>query len=257
MRIKKELLISLALAAILLTSCENLVTAARNNRIDSIQNLINEGADVNERDTYGRSALMYSRSQETARLLIDAGADVNGRDKRGWTPLMFAARYGRTDVIKVLLESGADVDIQDEMNFTPLLSAAGIDCNEVEPSMRPAGAETVGILLKAGADLDAKDNQGKTALMYASYYFVWGWPIPENSFDTVRRLLESGADLNARDKSDRTALDWSRETVENKSRPQELIASDGRVLATVDFKGIEEMKRALERLEDVFSEYDG
>jgi hypothetical protein len=41
---------------------------------------------------------------------IQNGADVNGVEKYGKTPLMLAARYNNAEVIQVLIENGADVN---------------------------------------------------------------------------------------------------------------------------------------------------
>ncbi len=48
------------------------------------------------------------RSPENARILIKAGADFNERDSSGRTPLMYSAVIKSFDVMYVLLEAGAD-----------------------------------------------------------------------------------------------------------------------------------------------------
>jgi uncharacterized protein len=45
----------------------------------------------------------------TAELLISKGADVNQQDEQGWTALNFAAGKGDLAAVKLLVESGADV----------------------------------------------------------------------------------------------------------------------------------------------------
>ena len=44
---------------------------------------------------------------ETAKLLISAGADINDINKYGETALMLAARNGQTDLAKLLIDSDA------------------------------------------------------------------------------------------------------------------------------------------------------
>ena len=46
------------------------------------------------------------------KLLIEQGANINDRDAHGMTPLMYAAGKGRAEVVKLLLENGADVSAE-------------------------------------------------------------------------------------------------------------------------------------------------
>ena len=89
---------------------------------------------------------------------ISKGADVNARDKYGWTPLMYAAEYNlNPEVITALLAAGADVSARDKDGWTALMEAA---LSNPDPLVIMA-------LLKAGADAKAKDKAGKTAFDYA------------------------------------------------------------------------------------------
>jgi ankyrin repeat protein len=45
--------------------------------------------------------------------LLDDGSDVNFRDSDGRSALHIAACQGRTDVVELLLQRGAEVDVQD------------------------------------------------------------------------------------------------------------------------------------------------
>ncbi len=57
---------------------------------------------------------------ETARNLLDAGANVNEKDGRGRTPLHCAADANSPEMIQLLLERGADPTLVDHTNSTPL-----------------------------------------------------------------------------------------------------------------------------------------
>ena len=66
-------------------------------------------------------------SVEAARLLLAHGADVNARDSAGRTPLIIAAsNMGTDEMIQLLVESGADPSIVDSDHNTAL------DCANME-----------------------------------------------------------------------------------------------------------------------------
>ena len=71
---------------------------------------IQNGADVNAKDIYGWTALMWVAVRghtETARVLIQNGADVNARDIHGYTALMTAEEWGHTETANLLRSYGA------------------------------------------------------------------------------------------------------------------------------------------------------
>jgi ankyrin repeat protein len=45
--------------------------------------------------------------------LIDQGVDLNVQDEYGYTPLIWAASYSKPDMVKLLLDAGANKDITD------------------------------------------------------------------------------------------------------------------------------------------------
>ena len=64
-----------------------------------VKELISKGANVNEQNEKGKTALMVAAflgKAEIARVLIEQPTtDVNQQDNDGWTALMIAAYYGR------------------------------------------------------------------------------------------------------------------------------------------------------------------
>jgi ankyrin repeat protein len=60
---------------------------------------------------------------ETVQVLLEHGADVNASDKLGRTPLHFAARYCESVMIDGLLAAGADQALMTHEGKTPLDSA--------------------------------------------------------------------------------------------------------------------------------------
>ena len=73
--------------------------------------MLREGADVNLRDNDGQTALMYCaascESPVMLHTLVDAGADINAKDDDGVTALMISAKHSAPGIITVLLDAGA------------------------------------------------------------------------------------------------------------------------------------------------------
>lgn len=72
--------------------------------------LIENGANVNEKDEFGITPLMHAASQgkfDIVKLLIKNGANVNAKDVWGSTPLYYAGLTDNTYIAKLLIENGA------------------------------------------------------------------------------------------------------------------------------------------------------
>jgi ankyrin repeat protein len=90
-----------------------LIRATRLFQADTIQLLVEEGADVNASDGQGRTALHYVAQEdepELARMLLSHGADVNKTDNQGKNPLDWACRAAPL-VAEELMRHGARVDL--------------------------------------------------------------------------------------------------------------------------------------------------
>lgn len=131
------------------------------------------GADINHKDNdnYGATLLMKSvkisnANPDFVQDLINMGANVNARNNYGETPLMYACGYYsgvNASVVKVLLDAGAYVNTSDNYGETPLMYAAKYGTPQV-----------VGMILNAGANVNAKDKEGRKAVDYAKpAYFGW------------------------------------------------------------------------------------
>jgi ankyrin repeat protein len=87
--------------------------------------LVELGADVNVKNKYGDTALIAtidrtSIDKDIVKLLIDNGANVNDTDRDGFTALMHAAKKGDKDIVQLLLENGADTNIESNNGKTAL-----------------------------------------------------------------------------------------------------------------------------------------
>lgn len=56
---------------------------------------------------------------ETVKKLIELGVDVNEKSK-GMTPMMYAAKYNRTDILKLLVKNGAELKKRSEKGLTAM-----------------------------------------------------------------------------------------------------------------------------------------
>ncbi|MGP8154163.1 MAG: ankyrin repeat domain-containing protein [Smithella sp.] len=96
--------------------------AAGKRDLATARNLVEKGADVNEKIKFtGRMVLMKASEKghiDIVRYLIEKGANVNVN--RGGTALMFAAREGYTAIVQAMIKKGADLNATDSTGYTAL-----------------------------------------------------------------------------------------------------------------------------------------
>jgi len=96
---------------------DRLCDAAMANDIQKVNELIAQGADVNEKSHYGLTALecaVWNAHTELVKLLIEKGADVNEKLDNNETALSIAqtktSTYHRDEIVKLLIQAGAKED---------------------------------------------------------------------------------------------------------------------------------------------------
>ncbi|KFY33768.1 hypothetical protein V494_07314 [Pseudogymnoascus sp. VKM F-4513 (FW-928)] len=141
-----------------------------------LQLLHDIGADLDSKDTVGRTPLSYAAGNghyDPVELLLNmySTIDVNSRDTAGRTPLSYAAENGHhAVVIQLLQRGGGNINLGDTAGRTPLSYAA------------EHGHEGfLKLLLDIGANADLADSSGQTPLSYAT----------ANGNTTVVKLLQS------------------------------------------------------------------
>jgi ankyrin repeat protein len=123
--------------------------------------LISKGADPNELNSRGNTALMeachFADMPKISFLLRHGATPDEPRSPKGRTALMVACAYWcGLDAVKLLVEKGADVNATAEDGSTPLMLAA---MNEKQ--------DVVDYLIAHGSQAAVKDAKGQTALDYA------------------------------------------------------------------------------------------
>jgi ankyrin repeat protein len=142
----------------------NIHDASAHNSVDIIRELINNGADVDQRDNYGttfwnslsvKDYFLYTVSelfQDTFNgqdYFVSSSQDH--RNYHGCTPLHSAVRPGHFEAVKELIKHGANVNVTNDFGSTPLHMAS-----------RQGLSEIVQILLEY-SDHSLRDIKGRTA----------------------------------------------------------------------------------------------
>ncbi|KAI4316292.1 hypothetical protein L6164_024286 [Bauhinia variegata] len=145
-----------------------------------LHHLLRNGADPNEADRNGRTALNIAASngnKQCILLLLEYGADPNNRDKSGNIPLWEAMMGGHKSVMKLLMDNGADLFSADVAQF----ASTAVEQNNLELLKE---------LVEFGVDVSQAKADGITALHTA---------VCEGNAEIVRFLVEKGAQVDKPD----------------------------------------------------------
>lgn len=175
----------LALFAVSLPAASTLpalANAAEEGQQDTVRALLRQGADPNEGQADGMTALhwaVHGNDMAVAQLLLEAGAQAGASNRYGITPLFLACENGNASMAKLLLHSGADPNVTLRGGETVLMTAA-----------RTGDVDTVKALLAHGAEVGTREDiSGQSALM---------WAAAEGHAEVVQELLDKGSDIGLR-----------------------------------------------------------
>ncbi|NOR44734.1 MAG: hypothetical protein GQ534_04035 [Candidatus Delongbacteria bacterium] len=149
--------------------------AASFNRYEAVKLLLENGANVNGKSGYSRTALMQADSLNVLGLLIKYGASIELKDKlEGNNALLLAATKCSIKKTELLLKLGMDINGINQLNQTPLIKAIS---NEYANENKKLNF--VKMLLDNKANLNLRDNDNKTAFIISK----------ERGYNIISKLL--------------------------------------------------------------------
>ncbi len=165
-----------------------------------------------------RTELMEAVFLEDFRLsetLISEGADLNEQNEMGLTALMIAAGKGNSYLTRLLLNKGASVSLSDEQGLRALSYSMlnsnrlivdellekqeQIDPNALFYALIEGKKEYFALLAEKAETLNIFDKNNRSLLMYASYI---------GDYFAVRRILEKDGKVNLTDYNNMSALNY-------------------------------------------------
>jgi type II secretory pathway predicted ATPase ExeA len=166
----------------------DLIAAVENGNRVEVQQLIEEGVQVDGVNESGESALMkaaWAGRSGIITLLLSHEPRINQQSREGWTALFYGVVKGHKLVVASLLAQGAKPDLADQDGRTPLMAAAW-----------NGHAEITKLLLDLNADPNRKNSDGWSALMFAAL---------EGHVDVAKILLRRGADPSIKNSEGETS----------------------------------------------------
>ena len=118
-----------------------LMYAAGCGHAEIVNFLLSRGADVNAHGSEC-TPLQVARGggPEMVRLLLDSGANANEQNRYGETALLYAARLAEREIVEVLVQGGADPNIPNNHGVTPLAAATKNNHKSVVELLSKLGA---------------------------------------------------------------------------------------------------------------------
>jgi len=176
-----------------------LVEAAARGDLAQVQSLLRAGANVEQRDATGRTAVLAATAGNhvaVVQALIAAGANVNAQDSMRDSAFLLAGARGYTEIARATLAAGADLKLPNRFGGNALI-----------PACERGHVDTVRFLLTTPIDVNHVNNLGWTCLLEA---VILGNGGPAHQ-EIVRMLVAHKANLNLADRDGVTPLQHARQ----------------------------------------------
>jgi len=203
--------------------------------------LLHHGASADDKNSFiGTTPLFYAYTPGLVKELIRAGANVNHRDTYGWTPLMYhvkmfenslsypSRRQYKKESINELLANGASIGIKGrnrDLRYTEgrisLLHIAASTMRPGDPHMLDFVSD---LFVRNTLNLNAKTSLGNTPALYYLKTTMRETPVYEVTLRhaqcivfNLKRIESKGGNLKLRDIYDCTVRDIIRKYVTNRN----------------------------------------
>lgn len=176
-------------------SYDGLFLAAHEGDVPALRQLLEEGANLADRDGRGRTAVhiaAFASRDAALRVLAEAGADMNARDGQAYDVVTISAVANNPELMSLAIRLGN----------SPGLTTSPYDGTALIAAAHLGHVEIVKRLIAAGAPLDHINNLHWTAVMEAVVLGDGG----ENHLAVLDALLSAGADRSLADQNGVTPL---------------------------------------------------
>ena len=204
-----------------------LYRAAKAGDLNGLKASLEAGADINQLDKKGWTALMHAVNNSkvlVVEALVEAGADLDVRAADGATALFMSAVLGDPQIVALLMKAGADISIRGPKGKTAV-DVARLTFGELDTTSANDAYIAVAGLLRGqswgetlswrstakdfialfGREPSANtvDEDGLTDLHLAAIYSE---QLSNSALALTNMLIDAGIDVNARDSFNRTPL---------------------------------------------------
>lgn len=155
--------------------------------LELVTYLITNGAKTTVEDNRKNTPLHLARNKNCIDNLINAGVDINQRNSGGRTLLSLVAQECNSDLLEYLITKNADLNLPDNFGFSPLHHLAAPVCeeffNKKEWKNQSEYLKIIKKLVENGADINAKTTKDNTVLHMAVNVYR------KSDLDTVKYLV--------------------------------------------------------------------